>query len=147
MSCKLLFFVDPHRSELGAKIELPRQGDAGFDLRSTENLLLEPGTQAIVPTGVKVAVPLGYVGIIKDRSSMAVKRVYTHAGVIDSGYRGEVRIVLSNQGHQSYHIESGAKIAQMVVVPCLVEATQVNSEAELGETERGHGGFGSTGVK
>ncbi len=136
------FFVDSSR---GAAFEAPRSGDAGFDLRACENMLIEAGKQVLVPTGVKVAIPEGYVGLVRDRSSMALKRIYTHAGVIDAGYRGEIKVVISNAGEASYHIEQGAKIAQMVVVPCLIAAQQVASEDLLGVTERAQGGFGSTG--
>lgn len=142
---KLQFFLDPEVKEQGVRFEAPRSGDAGFDLRAAESLVIEAGQQVLVSTGLKVAIPGGYVGLIRDRSSMAVKRVYSHAGVIDAGYRGEVKIVLSNHGSEGYQIEQGAKIAQMIVVPCLDGLIEVLAEEKLGSTERGEGGFGSTG--
>lgn len=142
---KLRYHLDPRLKEKGIRFEPPRAGDAGFDLRASDDLILEAGKQALVPTGLKIAVPPGYVAIVKDRSSMASKRIYTHAGVIDAGYRGEVKIVISNHSEHSFQIQAGDKIAQMVVVPCLVEGEEVSSEAALGDTERGAGGFGSTG--
>lgn len=129
----------------GIHFEPPRNNDAGFDIRALENVIVPSKGQALVSTGLRVAIPPGWVGIVKDRSSMALKRIYTHAGVIDAGYRGEIKVVLSNEGDTGYHIEEGAKIAQMVVLPCLMRGLVVESEAELGATERGDGGFGSTG--
>lgn len=143
----LKFFLDPAVKAAGVTFETPRRGDAGFDVRSAEDLLLEAGQQVLVPTGLKLAVPEGWVAIVKDRSSMATKRIYSHAGVIDAGYRGEVKIVLSNHGSQSFHIERGQKIAQILVVPHLADSEEVRSELALGETARGAGGFGSTGSK
>jgi dUTP pyrophosphatase len=130
----------------GADFQAPRSGDAGFDLRALEDAVINPNEQLLVATGVRVAIPQGWVGIVKDRSSMALKQIYTHAGVIDAAYRGEVKIVLSNAGATPYVIEKGAKIAQMVVVPCLTKCVTVENIEDLGETERGAGGFGSTGV-
>ncbi len=147
MESQLKFYLDPVVKAKGIKFDVPRLGDAGFDLRSSEDVVLQPAQQCMVHTGLKLAIPLGWVGIVKDRSSMALKRVYTHAGVIDAAYRGEICIVLSNQGESTYHIEAGAKIAQLVLIPCSTSATEVLSLDELGETERGQGGFGSTGVK
>jgi dUTP pyrophosphatase len=145
MSEPLQFFLDPSAKEAGVTFSSPRDGDAGFDIRASENLIIETGKQVLVPTGLRVAIPEGYVGLIRDRSSMAIKRVYTHAGVIDAGYRGEVKVVISNQGDESYQIELGDKVAQMVVVPCIASVVEVESEAKLGLTDRGDGGFGSTG--
>ena len=143
----LRFYLDEEVSKRGGEFEAPRTGDAGFDLRSAESLIIPLGTQILVPTGLYLSLPLGWVGIIKDRSSMAMKRIYSHAGVIDASYRGEVKVLLSNHGTESYHIEEGAKVAQMVVVPHLIEAEQVASREALGETERGSEGFGSTGSR
>lgn len=144
-SANLRFYLSAEAKTAGIELHAPRSGDAGFDLRSLEDMVLPPGEQIVVPTGLKIAVPPGWVGIVKDRSSMALKRIYSHAGVIDASYRGEVRIVLSNAGSGSYHIERGAKIAQLVVVPHMSGCEEVSSEAELGDTARGAGGFGSTG--
>lgn len=145
MAAKLRYYLDPAVRARGIDFNAPRAGDAGFDLRAAEDTLIPSGAQDIVPTGLKIAVPDGYVGIVKDRSSMASKRIYTHAGVIDAGYRGEVRIVLSNHSERSFQIQAGDKIAQLVIVPCETAAEEAASEEDLGSTERGHGGFGSTG--
>ncbi len=143
---KLKFFLSDEAKEKGVQLVIPRIGDAGFDIQSMENLIIKPKTQVMVSTGLHVAVPLGYVMIIKDRSGMAGKRrIYTHAGVIDAGYRGEVKIVVSNDGDEDQEIQIKDKIAQALVVPCVVEALEVGSLEDLGETQRGAGGFGSTG--
>ena len=125
-------------------IQTPREGDAGFDLYSAEEVVIPASTQAVIPTGVKVAIPKGYVGIIKDRSSMAIKSIYTHAGVIDSNYRGEIKVVISNAGTTDFTITKGMKFSQMIVIPCITSAVAVSLE-ELGTTNRGENGFGSTG--
>lgn len=142
----LSFHLDPEARARGASFQAPRPGDAGFDIRAAENLTIAPGTQAAVSTGLRVAIPAGWVGIIKDRSSMASQRLYTHAGVIDAGYRGEVKVLLSNHGTVGYQVQAGAKVAQMVLVPCLTDCVEAAAVADLGSTERGEGGFGSTGA-
>ena len=142
---KIRFYLAPEARAKGSPFEAPKDLDAGFDIRASENIVIDAKGQAIIPTGLKLSIPKGWVGIVKDRSSMASKRLYTHAGVIDAGYRGEVRIVMSNHGETNFHIEEGSKIAQMVVVPCLTDAEEVVAESELGATSRGVRGFGSTG--
>ncbi|RMG41138.1 MAG: dUTP diphosphatase [Candidatus Dadabacteria bacterium] len=144
---ELRVFLSEEAQGAGLTFERPRSGDAGFDLRALESVVLPAGAQMLVSTGIKVAIPDGYVGLVKDRSSMALKQIYTHAGVIDASYRGEVKVVLSNGGETSFQIERGDRIAQLVVVPCLTGMTRVASEADLGETPRGQSGFGSTGRK
>ncbi len=141
----LEFYLDPQVKERGLVFEAPREGDAGFDIRSAESLVIPAGTQSLISTGLYLAVPAGFVGIIKDRSSMALKRVYTHAGVIDAAYRGEVKVLLSNHSEQSFQIEAGDKIAQMLVIPFVAELLERQELTELGKTSRGACGFGSTG--
>lgn len=145
MDSKLRFWIDPKLKAENINFASPRVGDAGYDLRASEDIVIEAGKQALVPTGLKFSIPLGWVGIIKDRSSMAVKRVYSHAGVIDASYRGEVKIVLSNGSNENYSIKKGDKVAQMIVVQHLTDSEEVLAEEELGITERSAGGFGSTG--
>ena len=142
----LKFYLSNEAEEKGVELVIPRIGDAGFDIQSMENIVIKPKSQVMVSTGLHVAVPLGYVMIIKDRSGMAGKRrIYTHAGVIDAGYRGEVKIVVSNDGDVDQEIKIKDKIAQALVVPCVVEASEVSTLEDLGETDRGANGFGSTG--
>ena len=141
----LRFYLTEAAKNAGAKFESPREGDAGFDLRAAESLVIEPGAQALISTGLHLAIPIGWVGIVKDRSSMASKRVYTHAGVIDASYRGEVKVLASNHGSAGYQIQAGDKVAQLLVVQVLTAASPVADLASLGDTSRGAGGFGSTG--
>ncbi|MDI6697649.1 MAG: dUTP diphosphatase [Candidatus Saccharicenans sp.] len=120
------------------------QGDAGFDLFSCIQLTINPGETAAVPTGLQMAIPSGYVGLIWDKSGIALGGVHRLAGVVDSGYRGEVRVVLTNLGKQPFVIRSGMKIAQMLIQPVqMVDIVEVDS---LDRTARGEGGFGSTGL-
>lgn len=144
MTC-LKFYLDENAKAVGVTFQSPKPGDAGFDLRAIENCTIAVGEQVTVSTGLRLAIPEGWVGLVKDRSSMGAKCIYTHGGVIDSGYRGELRVLLSNRGTASYSISAGDKIAQLVVVPCLVEGLECSSEQELGETVRGEKGFGSSG--
>ena len=145
MSVNLRFFLDPALKAEGIEFTPPRQGDAGFDLRAAETVTIPAGEQVLIPTGLRVAIPLGFVGLLRDRSSTALKRLYTHAGVIDAAYRGEIKVVVSNGGREQLLIEKGQRIAQMVVVPCLTQSSEAASLEELGLTDRGGGGFGSTG--
>ncbi len=118
-------------------------GDLGCDLFSLEAELIPSGGQALVRTGIALRFPDGWGGIVKDRSSMAVARIYTAGGVIDAGYRGEVKIILRNESGKDYKIKGGDKIAQ--IVPLKAEQWVVDEVEELDETSRSSGGFGSTG--
>lgn len=118
--------------------------DAGYDILSSEDIWIRPGEKELILTGLKVAIPAGYVGIIKSRSGLSVKHnLEVGAGVIDSGYTGEVRVVLRNLGNEIYCVKSGDKIAQMIIVNLPdIEIVRVDN---LNNTERGEGGFNSTG--
>lgn len=125
--------------------EYSHKGDAGVDLHSTEDYLLKPGDRVLVSTGIKVAVPNGYVGLIWDRSGLAVKNsLHVLAGVVDSGYRGEVCVVLKNLGHEDFKVTKGMRIAQMLIQP--VASATIEESDLLDETSRNEGGFGSTGT-
>tara|TARA_A100001515_G_scaffold104649_1_gene85341 strand:+ start:105 stop:530 length:426 start_codon:yes stop_codon:yes gene_type:complete len=117
--------------------------DAGWDLYSFETVSIPAGATVLVSTGIAMAIPKGYVGLIWDRSSMGVKGIHRHAGVIDSGYRGEVKVCLHNTTKEPYHIEKGDRIAQMLIqeAPTFIQ----HVVHELDSTDRGDGGFGSTG--
>jgi len=119
---------------------------AGFDLHCAieEPATLGPGQTALVPTGVAMEIPAGHFGLIKDRSSMALRGLRTSAGVIDSDYRGEVKVVLTNASADVHVIEPGTRIAQMVVLSHA--APEIVEVEALDDTERGAGGFGSTGT-
>jgi dUTP pyrophosphatase len=139
------YWISEEARGAGASFTSPREGDAGFDLRAAISLSISPGEQTLVPTGLFCAIPVGWVGIIKDRSSVALRGIHTHAGVIDASYRGEVKIVIVNRSGEPFLVEAGTKIAQMVVVPHLGDGVEVSSLEELGQSIRGCGGFGSTG--
>lgn len=119
------------------------KGDAGFDLSSVEDYTLEPTEKKLVSTGLKIEIPEGFVGLIWDRSGLAAKHsIHNLAGVIDSYYRGEIRVVMVNLGKEPFKIEKGMKIAQMLIQP-VVNAEFIESN-DLSQTERGERGFGST---
>lgn len=124
--------------------EYKHQGDAGMNLYSPVRIEIAPHSRVIVPSGIAMAVPEGYVGLIWDRSGMAAKNgIKTMAGVLDAGYRGEIGIVLLNTTDALYIIEKGDKIAQMLIQPVVVP--EIIEAQELDATSRGEGGFGSTG--
>ena len=121
-------------------------GDAGLDLASCEQLELRPGERALVPTGLAVAIPEGYAGFVQPRSGLAARdgiTVVNSPGLIDSGYRGEIQVVLLNTDQERTFIaEAGDRIAQLVVLP--VPALSVREVDELPPSERGVRGFGSS---
>ncbi len=131
---------------VGEGIVAPREGDAGYDLMAAGDMVLQGQAGQWVPTGVWVAIPPGHVGLIRDRSSMASRGIAVLAGVVDSGYRGEVKVLLWNLTKGRQLLRCGERIAQLLVVPVAMPAlVQVESLMALGETERGPAGFGSTG--
>jgi dUTP pyrophosphatase len=119
------------------------RGDAGMDLFSAVDDMLQPGEVKPIPTGIQIAIPEGYVGLIWDKSGISLGGVHRLAGVVDAGYRGEVRVVLVNLGKEPFSIKKGMRIAQMLIQP--VETVEVVEADELDDTSRGKGGFGSTG--
>jgi len=123
--------------------ERGNNGDLGYDLFAAERAEIPKGEMRLVKTGIAVQFPKGWGGIIKDRSSMAMKRLTTSAGVIDEGYRGEIGVLISNHSDANVTIDAGGKIAQMV--PVAVTDWNVSVVDELNDTERGEGGYGSTG--
>ena len=136
---------------LDPSVELPSyayDGDAGLDLRSNEDVTLEPFERRLVATGLAIAIPDGYAGFVQPRSGLALREGLSMAntpGLIDAHYRGELKVCAINlDPHNPIHIERGERIAQLVIqkVP-VVELEEVD---ELDETERGCGGFGSSGV-
>jgi dUTP pyrophosphatase len=121
-------------------------GDAGLDLAACEGVRLEPGERALVPTGLAVAIPDGYAGFVQPRSGLAARHgiaVVNSPGLIDSGYRGEINVVLLNTDREKTFVaEPGDRIAQLVVLP--VPEVAVREVDELPESERGVRGFGSS---
>jgi dUTP pyrophosphatase len=128
----------------GALPDYATEGAAGADLRAAEAITLAPGARAAVPTGISVEIPPGHVGLVWPRSGLAVRQgIDTLAGVIDSDYRGEVKVVLVNHGTEPVAIADGDRIAQLLVQP----VSRVRfTRAALAPSGRGAGGFGSTGA-
>lgn len=118
---------------------------AGADLASTEDVELKPGERALVGTGLKILLPENSYGRIAPRSGLAVRHgIHVLGGVIDADYRGEVKVILINLGQEAVKLKAGSRIAQLIVQPCL--SCEVCAFVETDETDRGAGGFGSTGV-
>ena len=139
-------------TKLDESVELPSYayaGDAGLDLRGNATLDIAPRTRALIPTGLAIAIPEGYAGFVQPRSGRALKEGLSMAntpGLIDSHYRGELKVIAVNlDAHTPIHIERGERIAQLVIqaVPA-VDLVEVDS---LDDTDRGCGGFGSSGVQ
>lgn len=121
--------------------------DAGMDVRSVAELVIPPGGRALVPTGLVVLLPPLYEAQVRPRSGLALKHgvtVLNTPGTIDSGYRGEIGVILANFGDAPFKIAKGDKVAQLVIAP--VTQPEIVETAEVDETDRGAGGFGSTGV-
>ena len=123
------------------------EGDAGYDLHAAEAVTIAPGERASVGTGIAVAIPAGQAGLVVPRSGLAARHgisVVNAPGLIDSGYRGELRVLLLNTDRaEPFSVEPGDRIAQLVLVD--VETPELEEVVELDETARGAGGFGSTG--
>jgi dUTP pyrophosphatase len=121
-------------------------GDAGFDLSAAEGVTLPPGGRAVVGTGIAVAIPNGYAGLVVPRSGLAARHGLSKVntpGIVDSGYRGEVKVVLLNTDRERpFTVEAGMRIAQLVLVP--LPAVRVLEVDELPKSERGERGFGSS---
>jgi dUTP pyrophosphatase len=135
---------------LDPSIELPsyaREGDAGLDLRAAHDAMLDPGGRGLVGTGLAVAIPDGYAGFVLPRSGLALSQgvtVLNAPGLVDAGYRGELKVLLVNHGDKLVVVRRGDRIAQLVIQS--VERAAPIEMSELPPSERGAGGFGSTGV-
>jgi dUTP diphosphatase len=120
-------------------------GDAGLDLAACDHVALGAGERAVVSTGLAVEIPDGYAGFVQPRSGLAARHgigIVNSPGLIDSGYRGEIRVVLLNTGVDMFNVEPGMRIAQLVVVP--VAAVRLVEVDELASSNRGTRGFGSS---
>ena len=138
--------------KLDEGLEVPEYaypGDAGLDLRSAEALTLKPFERKVVACGIAIAIPEGYAGLVIPRSGLAAKHgisIVNAPGLIDSGYRGELKVILVNlDSENEFAIERGDRIAQLMIIA--IPEVQTEEVNELSETERGEGGFGSSGVK
>lgn len=145
---KVLFEKLDHAKDLPLP-EYETIGSAGMDLRAanSEPVTIAPGKRALIPTGLRMALPEGYEAQIRPRSGLAYKHGITMLntpGTIDSDYRGEVKVLAVNHGEESFDIHYGERIAQMVIAP--VQQVNIIEVDKLPETVRGAGGFGSTGL-
>lgn len=126
--------------------EYATPASAGVDLRASDGCVIPPGGRALVPTGLRIALPEGYEAQVRPRSGLALRHGVTlpnSPGTIDADYRGEIGVILMNLGQEPFIVEPGDRIAQMVVAP--VARVAWSEAEELDATERGEGGFGSTG--
>ncbi|HFC76776.1 MAG TPA: dUTP diphosphatase [Candidatus Moranbacteria bacterium] len=120
--------------------------DAGMDIFSIESFVLKPTERRVCKTGVAMKIPKGFVGLIWDKSGIALNGgIKTMGGVIENSYRGEIKIILKNLSNKDYQIKKGDKIAQMLIQK--IENPILKEVDELDNTERGQGGFGSTGLR
>lgn len=135
---------------LDPSVSLPayaRDGDAGLDLAAAHDVALEPNGRALVATGLAVAIPAGFAGLVLPRSGLARAQgvtVLNSPGLVDSGYRGELKVLLVNHGVQPVTLRRGERVAQLVIQR--VERADLVEVSELPPSERGAGGFGSTGA-
>ena len=141
--------IDVGVRRLRPDAHLPRQayeGDAGLDLAACERAVLEPGGRATIPTGLAVEIPEGYAGFVQPRSGLAARHgigIVNSPGLIDSGYRGEIRVVLLNTDREhTFVVEPGMRVAQLVIAP--VASVRLAEVDELASSERGSRGFGSS---
>lgn len=154
--------VKPHEKEARKKIERRKKptvkvvldegakmpcrahsSDGGYDLFSREDAVIYPNAGGLFDTGVHIAIPEGYVGFLKSKSGLNVKHSIQSEGVIDSGYTGSIHVKLFNHGSKAVTIQKGQKISQLVLLPIITPKLELVDSLE--ETERGSGGFGSTG--
>lgn len=138
--------LTPRARELGIEFKAPLLGDAGYDLCVTESAIISPGQTQMLGTGVIVEIPYGHVGLLKERSSIGKLGITLPGGVIDSGYRGEVMVLVSNTGTVMQKVMMKQRVGQMLVLPAYTRAvTLVDDPSHLSPTLRGDKGFGSTG--
>ncbi len=135
--------------KLKVQVKLPNYahpGDVGLDLFSLEDYELKPGERRLFELGFALEFPVGYAAIVKDKGGPPKRGgIHTLGGVFDAGYRGEYNVMLINLGQENYHIENGDKIAQLVILPVVI--AELDEVAELSNSARGTGQFGSTGRK
>lgn len=117
--------------------------DAGLDLYAAERKIIRAKDFEVVETGTHTEIPCGYVGLLTSKSGLMAKHGITCRGTIDCGYNGSIKAVLFNHGHKDYIVEKGDKVTQLVILPCLLPELELVDSLE--ETDRGDGGFGSTG--
>lgn len=138
-------------ARLKTEAKLPVYGSeeaAGMDISTCVDGTIEPGQQVCIPTGLAFQIPKGYVGILKERSGLSFKnKLALGAGVIDSDYRGEVKVILRNHSDVPFTHQQGDRVSQMLILKADQVLIEEVSKDELNQTQRGEGGFGSTGVQ
>jgi len=137
-----------HFKKLTADAKAPKYalpGDAGMDFFANEDTTIKPGQYQPVSTGIAIEIPLGYVGLVWDKSGIVHRGLKTAGGVIDSGYRGDIKIQVRNLSQEDFVINKGDKIAQILIQK--VESPELIEADSLSETTRGESRFGSTGIK
>lgn len=141
------YFLSPEARDAYAELTHKRITDAGLDLRCVEPTTIFAGGFELVSTGLHVEIPEGFFGLVRDRSSVALRGGVCVAGVIDSSYRGEIKVAMHNLGKDPLKFEPGERFAQMILIPhyAIENLSRVDSVEDLTSTERGSGGFGSTG--
>lgn len=144
--------IDLPIKKLDSSVELPKyayEGDAGLDLAASESLVLQPFERKLVATGLAIAIPEGYAGLVIPRSGLAIKHgisIVNAPGLIDSGYRGELKVILVNLDPETpFEIKAGDRIAQLMLVK--IPSVKLQQVEDLPSSERGEGGFGSSGVR
>ncbi len=144
--------MDVHIKLLEPGFEVPKYanpGDAGLDLCSTQDIEIKAGSRALVPCGFAIEIPDGYAGLVIPRSGLAIKHgisIVNAPGLIDSGYRGEIKVILINtDANNSFQVKRGDRIAQMMIVA--YPSINLVLSDELSTSDRGEGGFGSTGKR
>ena len=151
MKRKIIFMMEIPITRIDSDLPLPKyakEGDAGADLVANENITLDPaGGRALISTGIAIAIPEGYAGFVQPRSGLAAKHGVTclnTPGLIDSGYRGELKVLLINTDPETpFEVVKGERIAQLVIQR--VESVEFIEVEALSDSDRGSGGFGSTG--
>lgn len=140
-----ILFKKTHPDAITPKFAKP--GDAGMDMCALEDFAIAPGQTVIVDTGIALEIPAGFFGSARERSGLAAKGIRLGGGVIDSGYRGPVKAILTNLNLlNTFHGKRGDRVFQVIIQPCLCgPAAELCQAADLSETERGADGFGSTG--
>jgi dUTP pyrophosphatase len=137
--------IEVTRLESQARIPTrAHEDDAGLDLYSLEDVFLEAGQGERIRTGVALALPTGFVGMIADRSSLAKRGLKTAGGIIDSGYRGEIQILVWNLSSEALHVQGGDRVAQLLILPIATPQPIEVASLDL-TTTRGKNGFGSSG--
>ncbi len=136
---------------LDNSLPLPKyahESDAGLDLRSRIDYIIQPFERVLIPTGIKIEIPFGYAGFIQPRSGLAINKgvgILNSPGLIDSGFRGEINVILINlDKNKPFKVKKGDKVCQMIIQK--VEKVVINIVDELNDTDRGSNGFGSTGL-